>query len=75
MWNFRVMRNDIDEENYYSIHEVYYNENNKPIAHSPVETPLYGESKKDLLKVFNMMQKALKKPVLEYINGVYHEVE
>jgi hypothetical protein len=71
-WNYRVIKEknkeylDLDKEDayFFAIHEVYYDENEKPITCT--EDPVYpsGTSLKDLKVDIKHYLQALKRPVL-----------
>lgn len=64
-WNYRIIHHLSPEEEYWAIHEVYY-EKDKPVSYS--ENPavvLSAENPGDLVWTLNQMLEALQKPVLE----------
>ncbi len=64
-WNYRVVKT----EEGYSIYEVLYNEDGKPI--SCTENPIldfYCDSPKGLKHELNILKKAFKKPPLDLDN-------
>ena len=67
MWNYRVFKSkdpECDEE-YYTLIECFYDKNKKPWAYSEEAKP-FGNTKKELIQVLEMMLKDAKKkaPVL-----------
>ena len=67
-WNYRIIKSiDEDGEASFGIHEVYYDDSNKP--HSCTTEPIVfaAESLDDLKKDLKLMQKAFEKPVLEML--------
>ncbi|MED4883162.1 hypothetical protein [Bacillus smithii] len=68
-WNYRVIKkkNEYDDP-YYEVCEVYYNEENKPYMWTNDKHLLCCEELNDLKTVFQEIQKAFEKPVLEFID-------
>ncbi len=65
-WNHRIIETvDDSGESTFAIHEVYYGENNQPIACSENPTGIISESLDGLIKEFDLFKLALEKPVLE----------
>lgn len=64
-WNYRMLMVREGGEITLNIHEVYYNDKGEPRAWS--ENPIYaqGSSRAGLADDLILMQKALRKPVLE----------
>lgn len=65
-WNYRVIRHTVDGETGYGVHEVYYNEDGKPIACTEEPAKPYGETPDELAKDVLHFASALEKPVLDY---------
>jgi hypothetical protein len=65
-WNYRVIKS-IDDfgESTFAIHEVYYEENNQPIACSENPIGIISETLDGLTKQFDLFKLALDKPILE----------
>ncbi len=60
-WNYRIMEDGKGRSKYYSLREVFYNDNNEIRGFSSEpDTPL-GDTAKDLIKVIEMMLKDAKK--------------
>jgi hypothetical protein len=53
-------------EEWYGIHEVYYNADEAPCMMTEEPCMPAGETKKELMNDLSMMTEALTKPVLEY---------
>lgn len=66
-WNYRILeRRDQNGDRIYAIHEVYYNDKNKPVAASITPSLIIGNSVADLLiECFNF-SKAFLRPVLNW---------
>lgn len=65
-WNYRVVRyQGADKEWYCGIHEVYYDED-KPSGHTVREAGVSGESIDELRDILKKMGEALDKPILEF---------
>ena len=65
-WNYRILVREYEEENVFSIHEVHYENNDKPILHSVDGINPQGDSIKNLKMDISLMKKAFKKPILYY---------
>jgi hypothetical protein len=63
-WNYRVVKITEDDDDYFAIHEVYYNEDGsiRVMTESPV--PVGGESVDSLRSSLQMMMSCLDKDVL-----------
>lgn len=63
-WDYRVVKTISNGEEYYSIHEAYYNEEDQAssITEDPVEA--FGNSLEELKLDLERMLEALNKPVL-----------
>jgi hypothetical protein len=67
-WNYRVIKSiDDSGESTFAIHEVYYGDNNQPIACTENPVGIISESLEELTKEFNIIKLALEKPFLEMI--------
>jgi len=65
-WNYRVIKSiDDSGESTFAIHEVYYGENNQPIACTENPAGIISESLEGLTKQFDLFKLALENPVLE----------
>lgn len=69
-WNYRVFRH-VDkcvgqDQEWFGIHECYYDDAGNPDGWTENEVAPYGETVEELKKVLEMMADALKKPILEY---------
>lgn len=67
-WNYRMVhhKEETTGEDWYGIHEVYYNDNGEACLMSDEPCFPTGESKKELMNDISMMTAAISKPVLEY---------
>ncbi len=81
-WNYRVMKHKVDlstlsdslrkllenqNDNYwYGIHEVYYNEAGEVDGWTDYEIPPFGETPEELKQCFELMSLAFDKEVLDY---------
>ncbi len=64
-WNHRVLRETLPNgEYYYSIHEVFYNDDGSIYAYTKDPIDVGGESIKDIRQTLNWIRKCLKNPVL-----------
>ena len=64
-WNYRILAKENDEELYFQLHEVYY-ENDVPYAYTSDPVAVESETLTDLKLTLKYMKHALKKPVLWY---------
>lgn len=68
-WNYRVLVKEYKDEfgnveQEFAVHEVYYNEDRKPIAYRETPSSVIADSKLNLLSVINVMKEGVKKPIL-----------
>ena len=66
MWNFRILKHDKGKDSWYGIHEVFYDDNKKPIActQGPVDT--VTDSVEGVKWILKKMTLGAKKPILKY---------
>ena len=65
-WNFRIISHVTDKgEKWLGIHEVYYDEKEKPQCYSSDPQSVMGESIEDIKWFLSSMKKALDKPILK----------
>ena len=66
-WNHRVIRRVNEQgEEYYAIHEVYYNEDNEPHMVTEEAVSPFGETLEELEQDMEWFIKAMRHPVLNY---------
>ena len=66
-WNYRMVHHkEKNGEEWYGIHEVYYNADGAPCMMSDEPCFPSGESKKELMNDISMMTTAISTPVLKY---------
>jgi len=66
-WNHRVIRRKYENgEEYFAIHEVYYNKDGKPNMVTTLPITIVEESVDDLAITIDLIRKCLDKPVLDY---------
>jgi hypothetical protein len=67
-WNYRVIKWDVEgteHGDYYSIHEVYYDEKAKPTAYAKAELQPFSETVEGLEWILREMGKAIsQRPIL-----------
>lgn len=63
-WNYRVMACDYNDEVYFQIHEVYYDENGNPDSYIENPVTVGGDNLSDIHWTLNRMKEATKKPIL-----------
>jgi len=70
-WNHRVLKRIINGEPTFAIHEIYYNNDCKPVSWTQVSVAPLGETLEGLKADFDIQKKAFEKPLLEIaiING------
>jgi len=64
-WNHRIVRKWIDNEPWYSIREVFYNDDNTVYAYTQDAIAPEGESTEILRQTLEWMLKCLDNPVLD----------
>lgn len=70
-WNYRVIKRTDDEETFYAVHEVYYEDDDTIISctENPI-APLFNETIDEpghsLKKDFERQMEALEKPILNW---------
>jgi len=64
-WNYRVIRHIVDEEEFFQIHEVHYNDDGHPemITEEPISP--FGETVEELSHTMIHMLSGLTKPILD----------
>ena len=66
-WNYRVIRRTHERgPDTFGIHEVYYDNEDKPNACTVDPVSPYGETLEELKSDLDRMWKALEKPALDY---------
>jgi len=70
-WNHRIVKRkekglDGKDEWFYGIHEVYYDENDKPYMLTKEPIDITGETEEDLKLGYKQMERAFDLPVLDY---------
>ena len=64
-WNYRVMKQVFDGDDFLQIHEVYYGKKNKK-SWTVNGVTVAGESIEELRDILNNMLEALDKEILDY---------
>lgn len=64
MWNYRLVKEITDYEDYISLCEVYYDEENRPAMYC--QATLGGDTVDDVKAEHRMVKEAFKAPVLTY---------
>lgn len=68
-WNYRVFRHKAKVaglfDEWYAIHEVYYNAGGQIVAYSPAESKPFGETTAELIADIEMMKEALGKATID----------
>lgn len=68
-WNYRVIRHLADgssDQEWFAIHEVFYNDTGVPYAVSEKACPAGGETTDELFEDMKLMQAASGMPTLDY---------
>ena len=65
-WNYRIVRHRHSEEEWFAIHEVYYEADGKPKLVSKEPVAPQGGDVEELLKDMERQKAACKLPVLDY---------
>ena len=64
-WNYRCIVDEHKGEEYFQIHEVYYDSDGIPNAMTKEGVTVFSEEGlKGMKEVFKMMKEALKKPII-----------
>lgn len=66
-WNYRVVHRVLNAENVYEIHEAYYDDD-KAISITEESVRPRGETLQELMRDCENYVKAIKRPVLEYVD-------
>ena len=75
-WNYRVVKSKLDNgEDWYGMHEVYYDDEGNINAISEDAINIEGESLKDLGTILEWMSSAMYKPVLNEDEIEYKDFE
>lgn len=64
-WNYRVLHTIEDGDEWYAIHEVYYDNEGHPVSVTAEPEPALGDTLEDLEEDLRWQLKALSEPVLE----------
>ena len=66
-WNHRVIRRRYETgEEYFAIHEVYYDNDGKPSSVTTLPVAIFEDSINDLAITIDHIRECLDKPVLDY---------
>ena len=66
-WNHRVIRRKYETgEEYFAIHEVYYDDNGKPNGVTALPIAIFEDSVEDLAITIERVKECLSKPLLDY---------
>jgi hypothetical protein len=68
-WNYRVMRHSARNssgQEWFAIHEVFYDDNGTPYAASEEACAAFGETSDELFDDMKRMQSAFDRPILDY---------
>ena len=63
-WNHIILAHEFNGEIYFQIHEIYYDNDNKPIGYTVNPISVGGENLKSIKWTLNRMKECLKKPIL-----------
>lgn len=72
-WNYRIIKRTYEDDDYYELHEVYYEEGNKFSWTVDAICP-YGETVEELRSNIDMMLVAFSKPVMVEMGDTLEEV-
>jgi hypothetical protein len=73
-WNYRMVRlTKNNHDKYLELCEVYYDENGKPYGFIDKKNPYVEANQVELLAVHMRISEALRKPILEVVNGQFVE--
>jgi len=65
MWNYRVIHSVDKGQDSFAIHEVFYDDDQKPNGCTSEAISPYGEYWATLKENYDLMEEAFRKPVLE----------
>jgi len=66
-WNYRIIKHiDKDGDEYFAIHEVYYDEAGNPNGVTEDEVGIHGTNMEELKDDLKYHRNAFRKPVLNY---------
>jgi hypothetical protein len=65
-WNHRLVKRAHDNEVFYAIHEVYYDEQGNPESITQDPVGVSEQSKGDVMTTLRLMERALTMPTLNY---------
>ncbi len=65
-WNYRVVRRDDLDGDWYSVHEAYYHKDGTCWALTEGGIQLEGETLAGLLDTYQILKEAFEQPVLSY---------
>lgn len=66
-WNYRVLKHVAGKEEWYQIHDVYYNTDDGSIASCSVDAPApFGETVEELKEELKLMKEAFNAPTIPY---------
>jgi hypothetical protein len=63
-WNHRILAHKDGDEVYFEIHEVYYDEDGKPISYTADGANVGSESLDGIKRVLDKMKECVNKPIL-----------
>lgn len=74
-WNYRLCKRTASCEEFYGIHEVYYNSDGEitMVTENPVD--VFGETASEVRSILNMMKAALKKDTIDLDAIVFAKVD
>lgn len=67
-WNYRVVKREDKGQEWYAIHEVYYDEQGKPEMITESAISPSGETIDEVRRDLEYMQRALTKPAVNYVD-------
>jgi len=65
-WNYRIVKRGEDEEIFYGVYEVYYNENGEPYLVTEDPINLQAETVEELVEDMTYISKAFEESILTY---------
>ena len=65
-WNHRVIAKTYEDEIFFGIHEVYYNEDGIPDMCTLTPVSVGGNNLQEIVESLNLMRLALVKPILHF---------
>lgn len=67
-WNHRILAHKDDDDWFFQIHEVYYDDNGNPNSYTSNGVSVGGKSLEDINWALDKMKECVSKPILSTVN-------